>query len=166
MTSQGLDDLNVLTPEARQQFSELDELLQQILDIVAKELTNEPLSSEDREFIKILPITLNSIITGAEDIAPKTTLVADVHTNPFEAKVVEEAGGKVDLIVVACPMPDGKVFLAVGPVLSYYEFKHPMSDRLTDEAWRELLDSPNKPERPTWYVPLMRPGDNSSTIHQ
>jgi hypothetical protein len=43
----------------------------------------------------------------------------------------------------------------VGPVLSYYEFKQPMNDRLTDEAWRELLDSPKKPERPRWYVPLM-----------
>jgi len=45
--------------------------------------------------------------------------------------------------------------LAAAPVLSYYEFKHPMSNRLTDEAWRELLDSPKKPERPRWYAPLM-----------
>jgi len=164
MTSQGLEELNVLTPEARWRFIHLEELLQRILDIVAKQLTNEEISSEDREFIKALPMTLDSIITGAEDIALKTTLVADVHTNPLEAEVVEEAGGKVDLIVVACPMPDGKAFLAAGPVFSYYEFKHPMSDRLTDEAWRLMLDSPNKPERPRWYVPLMRPGDNSSTI--
>ena len=85
----------------------------------------------------------------------KTTLVADVHTNVAEGKVVEEAVGNVDLIVVACSNTDGSVFLAVGPVLSYYEFKHPMSDRLTDEAWRELLDSPDRPERPKWFVPLM-----------
>jgi len=49
----------------------------------------------------------------------------------------------------------GSISLAAGPVLSYYEFKHPMSDRLTDEAWQDLLDSPDKPERPKWYVPLM-----------
>ncbi|GAF72961.1 unnamed protein product, partial [marine sediment metagenome] len=156
MTSRGLDDLNLLTPVARQRFTELEELLQQILEIIAKQLTNEQLSSEDREFIKALPMTLDSIITGAEDIALKTTLVADVLTNPLEEQVVEEAVSKVDLIVVACPMPDGKAFLAVGPVLSYYEFKHPMSDRLTDESWRQMLDSPNKPERPKWYAPLMR----------
>lgn len=41
--------------------------------------------------------------------------------------------GKVDLIVVACPQPGGSAFLAAGPVLSYYEFKHPMDDRLADE---------------------------------
>ena len=56
--------------------------------------------------------------------------------------------GKVDLIVVAYPA-------AAGPVLSYYEFKHPMSNRLTDEAWREMLASPQKPDRPKWYQPLL-----------
>jgi hypothetical protein len=156
MTSQGLDDLNVLTPEAQEGFTELENLLQRILDIVSKQLTNVELSTEDREYIKALPDTLDSIVTGMEDVALKTTLAADVHTYALEGKVVEEATGKVDLIVVACPMPDGKAFLAAGPVLSYYEFKHPMSDRLTDEAWRELLDSPDRPNRPEWYVPLTR----------
>ena len=87
----------------------------------------------------------------------KTTLVEDVHTHPVEKTVVEEATGKVDLIVVACPTPDGSVFLAAGPVLSYYEFKHPMDDRMTDEAWRGMLGSDQEPDRPKWYVPLMRP---------
>ena len=58
-------------------------------------------------------------------------------------------------IIVACPLPDGSIMLAARPVLSYCEFKHLMSDRLTDEAWRDLLDSPNKPGRPTWYRSLM-----------
>jgi hypothetical protein len=88
-------------------------------------------------------------------VARKTTLVADVHTHYVEEQVVEEATGKVDLIFVACQNPDESIFLAAGPVLSYYEFKHPMDDRLTDEAWRELLDSPDRPEQPKWYLPLM-----------
>ena len=155
MTAKGLDDLNVITQEARERFTELEELLQWILDIVNKQLTNEQLSSEDREFGKVLPTTLNKIITGAENIALKSTLVADVHTYSLEAQVVEEATGKFDFIVVACPDQDGSVYLALGPVLSYYEFKHPMDDRLTDEAWRELLDSLDRPKRPGWYLPLM-----------
>jgi hypothetical protein len=69
--------------------------------------------------------------------------------------VVEEGVGKTDLMVVACPNTDGSILLAAGPVLSYYEFKHPMNDRLSDEAWRELLDSPQKPDRPRRYVSLM-----------
>jgi hypothetical protein len=61
----------------------------------------------------------------------------------------------VDLIIVACPTPDGLTFLAAGPVFSYYEFKQPMSDRLTDEAWQELLASPAKPDRPRWFQSLL-----------
>jgi len=155
MTSRGLDDLNVLTPEARERFAQIEELIQNALEIVGKQLTNQQLSSEDNEFIKALPTTLQLIITGTDDLAHRTSLVADVHTCSSEAQVVEEATGRVDLIIVACSNPDGSVFLAAGPALSYYEFKHPMSDRLTDEAWRELLDSPGKPDRPQWYLPLM-----------
>jgi hypothetical protein len=156
MTSQGLNDLNVLTQEAHNRFTELEKLLKRILDIVGKQLTNVELSTEDRTYIKALPDTLDSIVSGMEDIALKTTLAADVHTYGLEGNVIEEATGKVDLIVVACPMPDDKAFLALGPVLSYYEFKHPMSDRLTDEAWRQMYDSPDRPGRPDWYVPLTR----------
>jgi len=166
MTSKGLDDLNVLTPESRLRLSRMEELLQQILDIVAKQLTNDALSSKDRKFFSELPSRLASVVKDVQGQWLVTTLVADVHTNPLEEKVVEEAVGKVDLIVVACPMSEGKAFLTIGPVLSYYEFKHPMNNRLTDEAWRLMLDSPNKPERPRWYVPLMRRGNNSSIIRQ
>jgi hypothetical protein len=161
MTSRGLDDLNVLTPQSRRQFDELETMLQRIIEMVSKQLINEPLSTEDRRFIESLPISLDSILTGTEDIALKTSLVADVHTSSVERTVIEEAVGKVDLIVVACPNTDGSVFLTVGPVLSYYEFKHPMNDRLTDEAWRKLLDSPEKPERPVWYSPLIEEVDSS-----
>ena len=46
-----------------------------------------------------------------------------------------------------------QIYLAAGPELSYYEFNHPMDDRLTDEAWREILAS-DPPPRPEW-VPHM-----------
>jgi len=55
----------------------------------------------------------------------------------------------VKLIVVAYRVPDGRILIGAGPVMSYYEFKQPMSDRLTDEGWREMLAS-DPPERPEW----------------
>jgi len=37
-------------------------------------------------------------------------------------------------------------------VLSYYEFKQPMKERLTDEAWQEMLADPaTRPSPPGWY---------------
>ena len=156
MTQAGLLDLNVLSPEANHRLSTLDELLVTALDITGKHLTNQPLSEEGKAFIKTLPDRLDRAVVGVGGAGLKTTMVADVHTHGVEEQVVEEATGKVDLIVVACPAADGSVFLAAGPVLSYYEFKHPMSDRLTDEAWRGMLDSDNAPDRPGWYRRLMQ----------
>jgi hypothetical protein len=45
---------------------------------------------------------------------------------------------------------DGKLRIAKGGVYSYYEFTWPMSDRLTDKKWRELLNSGQAPALPSW----------------
>jgi hypothetical protein len=49
-------------------------------------------------------------------------------------------------------VPDGAgdLQIAKGGVFSYYEFKWPMSDRLTDEAWQAMLDAGQAPEQPDW----------------
>jgi hypothetical protein len=48
-------------------------------------------------------------------------------------------------------VPDGRVILGAGPVFTYYEFKHPMSDRLTDEKWRTMLIS-EETQKPDWTI--------------
>ncbi len=75
--------------------------------------------------------------------------MADVHTDQNSRQVLEEGVGYVRLIVVAYKVPDGRVLVGAGPVMSYYEFKQPMAERLTDEAWREMLGS-DPPENPEW----------------
>jgi len=162
MTRRGLSDLNALSATATERLVNLETILNRLIKITNKELTNQPLSEDDYQYIRGFAKKLEGAVVGVEEKGLKTTLIADVHTYSLEGLVVEEAVGNVDLIIVACPSlhrtpygADGSVFLAAGPVLSYYEFKHPMSDRLTDEAWQELLDSTNRPERPKWYVPLM-----------
>jgi Tol biopolymer transport system component len=164
MASKGFDDLNVLRPEARRRFAEFEKLLQEILDIAGRQLKGVPLLPADGEFFKKLPSRLKSVVRDIDHKDSMTTLVADVVTNSAEGKVVEEAIGEFDLIVTACPMREDYVFLAVGPVLSYYEFKHPMSDRLTDESWELMLYSSVKPERPKWYVPMMKLHENFSGL--
>ena len=56
-----------------------------------------------------------------------------MHTDQNSGKVLEEGTGYVDLGVFVYVQPDGQLVAGAGPVLSYYEFKHPMADRLTDE---------------------------------
>jgi hypothetical protein len=156
MTREGLLAFGTLSEEAEERLINLENVLLRLIEISNKELTNLALSEEDLRFIEDFGALLEWVILGVSEEGVKTTLVADVHTNGAEYTVVEEGVGYVDVIIVACPTPEGGIFLAAGPVLSYYEFKHPMSDRLTDEAWRALLASPDRPERPSWFRDLVR----------
>ena len=151
MTREGLSDLDALSAQATERLASLEGILSRLLEIANKELANQSLSDSDHKYIAEFAGTLERAVLGVEETGVKTTLVADVHTHTAEKQVVEEGVGYVDLIIAACPRPDGSIFLAAGPVLSYYEFKHPMNDRLTDEGWRELLASPARPDRPGWF---------------
>jgi hypothetical protein len=44
----------------------------------------------------------------------------------------------------------GKLWLARGASFSYYEFRHPSSDRLTDEKWQDMLSAKKAPPMPSW----------------
>ena len=149
MTREGLDEMGVLDRTAKMRLSSLEEILRRLVELSEKELKNEELSQEDYDFIRDFGDELEDVIAGVDDKAKKTTLVADVHTDQNTRQVLEEAVGHVRLMVVAYKVPDGRVLVGAGPVMSYYEFKHPMADRLTDEAWRELLES-DPPDNPEW----------------
>jgi hypothetical protein len=155
MTRQGLNGMNALSNEALIRIENLEGILTRLLEITNKELANQSLSEEDDAYIAGFADTLEAAVLGVDEQGTKTTLIADVHTNINEGKVLEEGVGYVDLIITAFATPDGSIFLAAGPVLSYYEFKQPMDERLTDEAWRDMLVSPYKLERCVWYQQIM-----------
>jgi ribonuclease HII len=149
MTMRGLDEMNVLDRTSRYRLENLEKILERLVESSMKELKNEELAQEDYNFIKNFGDALNNVIADVDEKAKKTTIVADVHTDQNTRQVLEEGVGYVNLIVVAYKVPDGRILIGAGPVMTYYEFKHPMQDRLTDEKWRELLAS-NPPEKPEW----------------
>ena len=93
-------------------------------------------------------------LSAERDPALKTTIVADVHTDQNSRQVLEEGTGYVNLGLFVYLQPDGRLAIGAGPVLSYYEFKQPMADRLTDEKWREVLKKGGvkQPEWTRWYL--------------
>ena len=149
MTTKGLDEMNVLDNSAKYRLESLEKILKRVVELSEKELKNEELTQEDYDFIKNFGDELNAVIAGVDEKAKKTTIIADVHTDSNTKQVLEEGIGYVKLIVVAYKLPDGRILVGAGPVFSYYEFKQPMKDRLTDEKWRELLAS-SPPEEPEW----------------
>ncbi len=142
-TIEGLEEMGYLSQEARIRLEILAQALKTAREISMKELSGEPLNASDLYFIGNFADVMDSIMMGLDERAKSTVLVADVHTDLNSGEVLEEAVGKLDLIVVAFPTPNGTA-LMVGPILSYYEFRHPMTDRLTDEKWSEMLDNPPK----------------------
>ncbi len=80
------------------------------------------------------------------NVDKKMALVADVHTDAWNGKVLEEAVGNPCKVYAVIPFY-GKQYLAVGACFSYYEFTKPMSERMTDEEWQTLK---RKPPMPVW----------------
>ena len=149
MTNKGLTEMEVLDSSAKQRLESLERVLKRLVELSKKELENEELTKDDYAFIKNFGKELNGVIADVDDKAKKTTIIADVHTDQNTKQALEEGVGYVKMILVAYKVPDGRILIGAGPVMSYYEFKHLMDDRLTDEKWRELLES-NPPDEPEW----------------
>ncbi|MBD3286546.1 DUF3160 domain-containing protein [candidate division WOR-3 bacterium] len=101
--------------------------------------------------LSYMPSMLGKVVTGEED--ERAALAADVHTDPNSGLVLEEATGDPARLYVIVEI-EGKPYVARGGTYTYYEFKHPISERLTDEAWHDLLDSSNRPDMPSWTDPI------------
>ncbi len=149
MTLVGLDDFKVLDNQSRNRLVALEKIVARLLAISQAELANKKLTADDYAFIRSFGARLKSVVAGVNKDGLETTIVADVHTDGNSRKVLEEGTGYLHTMVVVYPMPDGGLVAGVGPVLSHYEFKHPMSDRLTDEAWKKMLRA-RAPKLPDW----------------
>jgi len=151
-TRDGLDGFGLLDEGARANHDSMISTFERLYHISLRELADEHLSEEDYDFIDGFSGAMLKPLKSPGPYSPntRTTLVADVHTEPGTGQVLQVATGYVDLIVVAYALPDGQIVLGAGPVFSYYEFKRPAGDPLTGEAWRQMLASGDAPPRPQW----------------
>jgi len=164
MTHNGLKELGVLSDEMDWRFRRTDGLLRRVLALSIKELNGEPLDQDDLHYIKEFGEALDGAIGELTADSKCTTIVADVHTDPNSSLVVEEGTGPVDMMWVVWRTPgrpgspDGETIAGAGPVLSHFEFKQPMSDRLTDEKWREMVKG-GAPPRAPWTGSFLVAGE-------
>ena len=163
MTNEGLDVRGLLTVSMKDNLSKMEQLAMSLKTISEKELNNQSLTDADYELIRSYGGQLEHfwLEVNKDDPAFKASsnqrdylnenpaaIVADVATDP-NGQVLEEGTGKISEIYVVVPI-DGKLRIAKGGVYSYYEFTWPMSDRLTDKKWREMLNANPAPKLPTW----------------
>jgi hypothetical protein len=144
MARRGLEHYGLMDNALTLRFNNAANITERLQAIAETQLKGEAITTADADFLKSFAGWLESAIAweGETSEGLETTLIADVHTDQNSGSVLEVASGNLDYCIVVYMRPDGHVEAAVGPVLSYYEFTHPMSDRLTDEAWREMLQDP------------------------
>jgi len=150
-------NLDISIPGIPEKIQSFEELLGKLAVISEKELEGVELDDEEYELIKNIGSELQSLKSFPPHIMEKITsgtderidIVADVHTDINTKQVLEEGvGSPFDIYVV---IEDSKGYrLCRGAVFSYYEFKHPMDDRLTDEKWQEMGKENERPNQPAW----------------
>ncbi len=125
--------------------------------IARDELAGAPISKRDNDRLMYLGGELESLYwrtsdRSASDATPEAdqeaAIIADIASG--SKGILEVGTGRIDRIYVLVPDDSGAFQVAVGGVYSYYEFTTPPGERLTDGAWRILLDAGNAPERPAW----------------
>lgn len=162
MTKNGL--MRFLTKDELERIKVADALdkfnniLSRLLSISKTELENKELTEDDYDFIKYFGTQLKSIneilvkASYQDQVDPdmfKTTMIADVHTDGNTKQILEEGVGYIKTLIVAYRLPNNRILIGAGPVFSYFEFKQPISNRLTDKTWRQMLKN-NQPAEPEW----------------
>ncbi len=163
MTNEGLEIRGLLTSSMKDNLSKMEQLAMSLKTISEKELNNEKLTDDEYELIRSYGGQLEHFWLEVNKDEPQfkessnqrdylnenpAAIITDVATDP-NGQVLEVGTGKISEIYVVVPV-DGKLKIAKGGVYSYYEFTWPMSDRLTDKKWRELLNSNQTPQLPEW----------------
>ena len=151
----------LLSPEITAVIDLLHDTLLQLETISEKELENRPLSVEDYQLILDFGKTLERIADFAADadqpFEDKSAMpvIADVHTDAvISGQILHEAVGYPYNVVAVCRI-EGQLVLARGAGFSYYEVTTAYPNRLTDEAWREWLQSETPPQPPAWSASFL-----------
>jgi hypothetical protein len=158
MTRDGLEARNLISERDFESLNRMEKLALDLKTISEKELQEEPLTEAEYDLIKTFGGQLEHFWMealrdqqgGRNQLLNDNpaALVADVATAPPDL-VLEEATGFVQAIYAVVPV-EGKLRIAKGAVYSYYEFPWPAADRLTDQKWREMLETGEHPQAPVW----------------
>lgn len=141
------------------------ELFDFLAGVARTQLAGDPVAEADNERLRYIGAELEGFAmrTGDQDGQGSVerdqdaAIVADIATGVAEggSTVVLEVGtGRFDRLLVLVPAPAGGFQVAVGAVYSFHEFLSETGERLTDEAWRAILDAGTAPARPAWQEVL------------
>jgi hypothetical protein len=169
MTRQGLEDRGLLelipadddwyAPTLGDRLDAVGAKALQMQAIAESQLAGRALTRDQQDALRYFYGWLEDLLKWVNGEKPDeqwdpAAVIADVATDPNTGSVLEVGIGNIHEIYVVAPIPqeDGSLALTVarGGIFSYYEF--PSEERLTDEAWREMVKSGTAPDQPAFTV--------------
>jgi hypothetical protein len=164
MTRSGLESRSLLDATTQGNLDNLIDELTFMLDISQRELNGGTITDDEYWRIQYYGGWLEAITVASADSESteagrnyledqKSPVVADVATGM--ERVLEEGVGYPTLIYVVTPNQPYQI--ATGVVYTYYEFTVTPDGRLTDEAWRQQLESGSAPAQPDWTSSFIVP---------
>ena len=156
---EGLLGLSILNEKMEGKLAKLEELLLTLKSISEKELTGGNITMDEYSVICNFGQSIEDLVSFGEEYESgngpnpwsedEMPVIADVHTDSNTGTCLEEGVGYPFRIFVICKVED-ELKVTVGGIFSYYEFIQPLSNRLTDEEWAEMLASETTPNLPYW----------------
>jgi hypothetical protein len=142
--------------------------VERLAGLAEREVRGEPLSPADDDWLRWVGGMLELLYTranpetthfpGADEgrIANGVALATDVFTDLRHLQVLQLALGRIHDLYVAVPDGVGQR-MTQGGIQSYYEFRQPMTERLTDEAWGRRVAEGRTPPFPDWSQSFLEP---------
>lgn len=163
-----------ITEEYVDKFTLLRALAHRAENIAQKEIDGEVVSREDFDWISNIQYSFDSTLLLPRDATQITdrsslqmALVADVATDAFSGRVLEEGIGTPQRIVVVVKDAWGGTRLTVGFVYSWFEFAS--DKRWSDSEWKKPIYNGDEKARkqqgitpPSWYSVFVKNGAGPS----
>lgn len=165
-TADGLLEYGLIADNELEILNELAEMAGEFKVISEKELKGELLTTEEYELIEYFGGDLEHLWRAALadegdriDVSNfPAAVVCDIATDP-NGRCLEVATGNPARIRIVVYF-DGGYHICSGAMYSFYQFDQPLSDRLTDSEWRQMMgielnsdgqyDNSNAKEQPEW----------------
>ena len=134
----GLDERGLFFGSFSDKLLQIAEIFDKLVELSIKELENVPLTLDDYRYINQVASYIETAASfrdpDAEEYVSEAddrmAVIADVHTDPNSGNVLEVASGDPYVIYAVVQDETGTLRLVKGGTFSYYEFHHPMVDKL------------------------------------
>lgn len=164
LTRRVLTSQKILSERTANNLTSLREMLTLLDRATTKELAGQALTTDEYDQLRYFGGWLEQLKLASTDPeqeggpegtpefdeTPYAAVVADVATDGGNGRVLEEATGTIHELYAVVPDGRGGIQVARGGVYSQYEFTVPLSNRLTDEAWRARLKAGQVPPMHPW----------------